>query len=145
MLAQSFLPAADLGITEPQRSALMKTLVLLETGKLDHVPDVDDLPSPRRHIPIKDRKFSGQFNMADWSLVHNCGTVCCIGGTAELIGGLEYNDFNDDDNPGLHSLFYPRNIGLRSYSAITPAQAATALRSYLTVGDAKWHEAVSGG
>jgi hypothetical protein len=24
----------------------------------------------------------------------------------------------------------------------TPAQAATALRSYLTTGDAKWHEAV---
>lgn len=32
MLAQSFKSADELGITEPQRNALHKTLVLLETG-----------------------------------------------------------------------------------------------------------------
>lgn len=145
MLAQNFKSATDLGITEPQKEALMKTLVLLETGKLEHVPDPDDLPTARRYVPFDQRKFTGQFNMVDWNFAHSCGTCCCIGGTAELVGGLEVHGGFDADTEGtaLHDLFYPRNIGLRTYREITTSQAATALRSYLTTGDAKWDEAVA--
>lgn len=146
MLAQSFKSADELGITEPQRDALRKTLVLLETGKLRHVPIYDDdgdlIDQMGRFVPLKARKFSYDFNMADWSHPHSCGTVCCIGGTAEFVGGLEPLSFDRGAPAALQNLFYPENIRL---SVITPAQAATALRSYLTTGNANWAEAVSGG
>ena len=38
MLAQSFKTALELGIKDEQLDALQKVLVLLETGKLTHVP-----------------------------------------------------------------------------------------------------------
>lgn len=146
MLAQSFKSADELGITEPQRDALMKTLVLLETGKLRHVPIYDDggdlIDQIRHVVPLKARRFSYDFNMAEWSHPHSCGTVCCIGGTAEFVGGLELLSFDHGAPAALKNLFYPGSLRL---SEITPAQAATALRSYLTTGDAKWREAVSGG
>lgn len=132
MLAQSFLPAADLGITEPQRDALMKTLVLLETGKLRHVPE-EELVNYARRPPA----FAGLFNMAHVRFEHDCGTVGCIKGTAEMISGVSL----DCLGPALHELFYTACMNGRD---ITPDQAATALRSYLSTGDAKWHEAISG-
>jgi hypothetical protein len=133
MLAQSFLSASDLGITEPQRDALMKTLVLLETGKLTHTKS-----SP---IPSVVSKFSGRFNMANWSASDECGTICCIGGTAEIISGVP---FRFKSPPALMGLFYvqPRPRGI-DWHDITPAQAATALRSYLTTGSANWAQAVA--
>ena len=142
MLMQNFMSAADLGLTEQQKEALMKTLVLLETDKLVHVPNHDTLPRPNRFVPTGERQFSGQFNMADWNFAHNCGTVCCIGGTAEMIGGVS---LDEDGNDGLYQLFYPQFDGCKgkSYSSITTSEAATALRSYLTTGDARWDLAVS--
>jgi hypothetical protein len=146
MLMQNFKSADELEITEPEKEALIKTLVLLETGELRHVADPDDLP--KAWTPFRERKFTGDFNMIDWNYAHTCGTCCCIGGTAELVGGLEvHGSFNgaDEDGTKLHELFYPEpsSIPGRSYRGITPAQAATALRSYLTTGDARWDLAVS--
>jgi len=141
MLAQSFQSAADLGITEPQKDALIKTLKLMETGKIDHF--ADDLDGDVMYR--KDRKFSGLFNMVMWAGDHECGTVCCIGGTAELIGNVTFGaDFGQDlQNSALEGLFCPREVNWRDWRSITPAQAARALRSYLTTGDAKWSEAVA--
>lgn len=135
MLAQSFQSAADLGITELQKEALRKTLVLLETGKLRLVPmggtpEYADQPSV----------FSGQFNMNQWRAENECGTICCIGGTAELIGGVDMRPRSH--NGRLIGLFYP-DIDCLVWASITPAQAARALRSFLTTGDAKWQETVS--
>lgn len=137
MLAQSFLPAVELGITEPQRDALMKTLVLLETGKLVHVP-ASDVISPNGYA------FTGHFNMTEWSGTYDCGTVACIGGTAELVGQVSFGYIYGIENRALKNLFLPPMNSL-TWAAITPAQAATALHSYLSTGNAKWHEAVSGG
>jgi hypothetical protein len=140
MLAQNFKSAADLGITEPQLSALQKTLVLLETGKLKHVPtgyDGDGHGYP-------DLKFSGQFNMNQWAGANECGSICCIGGTAQLIGNLAPNEMEmaGAENDRLARLFYP-DVSGDDWSGITDSQAATALRSYLTTGDARWDLAVS--
>jgi hypothetical protein len=133
MLAQSFKPAAELGITEPQRDALMKTLVLLETGKLVHTTRYASARGPR--------PFTGHFNMKRWGLEPtDCGTVACIGGTAEIISGINFFDCLYD--PGLHELFYAQG-SRKEMRDITPAQAATALRSYLTTGNANWAEAVA--
>lgn len=131
MLAQSFKPAAELGITEPQRDALCKTLVLLETGKLVHVPE-DDLSNARWDEP----KFCGLFNMSHSWINADCGTVCCIKGTAELISGVDFCPGKILE--GLTVLFYCWGGGDPGTE-----RAATALRSYLTTGDAKWHEAVA--
>lgn len=139
MLAQSFLSAADLGITEPQLSALQKTLVLLEAGKLEYVANPDEIADGR----FFERRFIGLFNMGHWATPHSCGTVCCIGGTAELIGDVSFGRWSFSNNLRLIGLFAPQEDENLRWNTIAPAQAATALRSYLTCGDAKWHEAVA--
>jgi hypothetical protein len=129
MLAQSFKSAADLGISEPQLKALMKTLVLLETDRMIHVE--------ARDYVMDGTKFSGHFNMGNWRRAAECGTVACIGGTAELIGRVRFAHYGAA-NPRLKELFHPSRWPQDDWSKITPAQAATALRSYLTTGDARW-------
>lgn len=129
MLMQNFKSAADLGITEPQLSALQKTLVLLETGKLMHRP-------VERCLVDWSPAYSSNFNMRHWHVVGPCGTIACIGGTAELIGNVKF----PNQSRGLRNLFMP---AIEAWENITPAQAATALRSYLTTGDARWDLAVA--
>jgi hypothetical protein len=135
MLMQNFKSAADLGITEPQKEALIKTLVLLETGRLEHSKafnfDYEEEP---------DAVFSGKFNMRYWTEDSQCGTIACIGGTAELISGVKFPYSHHD---GLRNLFQPSAVRVGNWADITPAQAATALRSYLTTGDARWDLAVA--
>lgn len=137
MLAQNFKTAAELGITEAQKAALIKTLALLDGGKLKHHPDLPTGWSPGE-------TFSGHFNMNWWSVPSECGTVCCIGGTAEMIGNVR---FDPDERPrALSRLFFPnRDLTkkLAPYDSITPSQAAIALRSYLTTGDARWDLALA--
>lgn len=138
MLAQNFKTAEALGIATREFEALQKALVLFETGKIIHQPEYDwDL---ERHLP----EFSGHFNMTDWGSCAHCGTVACIGGTAELVGGLVHDELRirSDKNSNLHDLFYPPTDEDKWY-LITPAQAARALRSYLTTGDARWYLALS--
>ena len=128
MLAQNFRSADDLGISERQHDALRKTLVLLETGRLTHA-------DPGR--PRADRgRFTGHFNMREWNTVGECGTICCIGGTAELVGDVQFDPERLPE--GLDELFFPNSPHVED---ITPSQAATALRCYLTSGDPRWLEA----
>jgi hypothetical protein len=136
MLAQSFKSAIDLDITQAQLSALIKTLVLLETGKLKHVPassDSDRIPN-----------FSGHFNMCNWAANHDCGTIACIGGTAEMVGEVSFGHIYNlhNINRKLSELFLPP-FNSKMWHSITTEQAATALRSYLTIGDARWDLAVT--
>lgn len=140
MLAQNFKSAADLGISEEQKDALAKTLVLLETGKLTHYTEELEHGHARGR-----RKFSGLFAMDSWAGAHECGTVACIGGTAEIIGGVRFgSDFSSGlNNTGLHNLFCPKEIRIEFWRNITTGQAARALRSYLTTGDARWDLAVA--
>jgi hypothetical protein len=128
MLAQNFRPADDLEITERQHDALRMTLVLLETGKLTHA-------EPGR--PRGDRgAFTGHFNMREWNSIGECGPVCCIGGTAELIGNVTFDPERLPE--GLDELFFPNTARLEQ---INTSQAAMALRCYLTSGDPRWHQA----
>jgi hypothetical protein len=126
---QPFLSAQILSITDAQRDALIKTLMLLESGALVHTPTHTPVPAKTK----SSEQFTGHFNMAIWNHTTDCGTICCIGGTAELIGNLRFNII--DRPAALENLFYPRFAPL---STITPAQAAVALRSYLTTGNANW-------
>jgi hypothetical protein len=135
MLAQSFLDASALSIPETHRQALMKTLVLLETGKLVHVARAALIN------PVRGQKgFTGHFNMSHWRTGYECGSVCCIGGTAEIVGDVLFGDLPHND--GLGELFYAKSATI-SLREINPAQAAIALRSYLTTGAANWEEALA--
>lgn len=137
MLAQNFKSAADLEITEAQKAALIKTLVLLETGRLTHAPYDGRLSDTYREPGA----FTGHFNMGRWRAQQDCGTVCCIAGTAELIGRVQFSTHTGD---ALGDLFWAHGRGIDyKITDITPSQAATALRSYLTTGDARWDLALA--
>ncbi|MCA6108162.1 hypothetical protein [Bradyrhizobium cenepequi] len=135
-MAARFKTAETLGITQKQKDALVKTLRLLEGGKAKHVdppPIAIDCERKRRY------SFDGLFNMRVWKKKTDCGTVACIGGTAELVGGVKFTDVTMNDNLELAKLFYPHSGGL-PFSAITVKQAAKALRNYLAVGAPLWEK-----
>lgn len=131
MLAQNFKTAAELDLTAHEHDALIKTLALLDTGKLIHVPEIVWGGSAFE-------SFTGHFNMNEWHAYAECGTVCCIGGTAERLSAGKVN-FDEERGSPLYELFYaerrPRGMSLKD---ITVPQAGMALRSYLTIGDARW-------
>lgn len=139
MLAQNFKTADELEISEEQHDALRKVLVLLETGKLRYVPYEQLDFSPGEHV------FSGHFNMTTFGDNHACGTAACIAGTAQLISGVKFVGM--DRPEGLSDLFYAESLDHSGpddpLDKITVDQAARALRSYLTTGDARWDLAIS--
>ena len=133
MLAQNFKTAEELGISEAQLGALQKTLVMMETGKLSHVPQTD----------VKaDFKVSSELNQFFNMIISyghaDCGSVGCIRGTAERVGRVEFPVLRGPK--GLTDLFYN---GVAIISDPSVSQAATALRSYLTTGAARWKLALS--
>jgi len=131
MLVQNFKSASDLSITERERDALIKVLGLLEREEIIFVPyDPVDRGGDRP-------TYTGHFNMNSWARPASCGTIACIGGTAELIGGVDFSRYYSDTE--VYRLFYPgREVPDCEYESITVDQAAQALRSYLTTGAAGW-------
>ncbi|MCA6108168.1 hypothetical protein [Bradyrhizobium cenepequi] len=130
----NYLSAEVLRIEPAVRDALIKTLDAFESGLIRHVEPTDlkpvDWSEPYSH------QFSGEFNMAQWFMPHKCGTAACIGGTAELIGGLGPHTINAAKTPELYFLFYPDCDA--EYHGIKVEHAREALRNYLTFGDADW-------
>lgn len=142
MLAQNFQSAEKLLITERQRQALIKTLTLLETNKLKH------FPRKRQTFHIAEDKlslnFTGQFNMDVWLAKTSCETVACIGGTAELVGQVDFGSNHMTLPTNLRKLFYPDfENSFVDYDDITVDHAAQALRNYLTTGKPCWHDVLS--
>ena len=83
--------------------------------------------------------------MALWGdkYLPDCGTPACIGGWCKQIIGRRITEYFF--NSALEALFYPnseRPPEDYDYEAITPEQAARALRSYLTRGAPNWAEAL---
>lgn len=139
MLAQNFKSAVELAISEKHRDALIKTLVLFETGKLKHTSYYEGYISNGNFsglFNISNSKFSGLFNMGCWRRRSPCGTVACIGGTAEMIGNVSFFYANCDTETELFKLFYPRVY--YPLDMITVEQAARALRNYLSDSCADW-------
>lgn len=131
MLAQNFKTPAELGLTEAQHRALVLTLNALERGELTHVI----VEKNQYGGFVTNPKFTGHFNMRRWNYESDCGTVCCIGGTAEILGGLAQYELDQLSNRNLQlsRLFYPNG----NWDA-TPAKAAKTLRGYLTTGVTDW-------
>lgn len=126
-----FLSAAELKLTENQRCGLLKTLAYLEHGKLDG-----------EHW--RDKTRPSYFTMETWG--GECGTACCIGGSAEALMGTRHI-FAKHRNGGapteLYRLFYPSDTDAKhSGWKSSPSQAAVALRGYLETGKADWNAAM---
>lgn len=125
-----FKSAGELGLSQKSLDALIKTLEMLENGEIKHSSN-----------PLMVLNEGISFNMLTWRTHHNCGTVCCIGGTAQELGA----DFGlrRGTPPELNKLFYMNETGSTQTGlpsdrqmSITPEQAGKALRSYLETGKA---------
>ncbi len=136
MLAQNFKTAADLGITDAEFNALAKVLGMLERGELK-AHDARDVQAWQGNA------MPTYFNMVSWNSLADCGTVCCIGGAAEYVGGFETAHFHHNNNFRLRQLLGIDGGSLLTVRPATPEQAAIALRNYLTCGEARWAEALA--
>ncbi len=121
MLAQNFKTAADLGISGEEHAALREVLRRLEVGE------------------ITDRHF----DMGNTMWHHDCGTVGCIVGWARKINSRAFTrsvGMIGCSNYELYDLFMnTKAVG----KCRDPMQGAYALRNYLTLGEARWHEVIS--
>ena len=127
MLAQNFKTAIDLGITSAEHDVLIKVLGMLERGELVH-----------------DRRGTGRlpngFNMDHWGSQTECGSVGCIYGWCRFVGKSDM--LFEKEPPAVKRLFRVDHLHdeVKQWSDITPDQAASALRNYLTLGEARWGE-----
>jgi hypothetical protein len=141
MLAQNFLDARALDIPEDLRDALVAVLGQLERGELRHLRFTDATLFKMEMTTTAPDGFS----MALWGDKHlpDCGTPACIGGWCQQIIGRKINEHFF--NKPIEVLFYPNSEHPPEeydYEAITPSQAARALRHYLTRGAPNWAEAL---
>lgn len=137
MLARNFLTPVELGLSDAKHAALVKVLGMMERGELILVPYAKVVEGTNDSLcfaPLGE-KFTGHFHMAVWNVKHTCGTVACIGGTAELVGGVKFENEceMEVESIELNRLFYPSRSDKR-----TIEEAAHALRTYLMTGRAEW-------
>lgn len=135
MLASNFMAPSALGISEVEFDALVKVLGMLERGE---IPD-------------------DQFTMR--RIQHPCGTPACLCGWANHVSEgrafphapSHWRMFGSAEpyRPRLRDLPRPVlelfGVGGRAADPVytaTPSQAAIALRSFLTHGEARWAEAL---
>lgn len=118
MLAQNFKSAADLEITDAEHRSLVLVMGMFERGEIPAI----------------------QFHMA--SVESWCGSRACIMGWCQRVSGDDVFDspIGFKHSPLYHGLFMFGDG--RRYHTSSTQQAATALRSYLTTGDARWDLAV---
>jgi len=131
MLMQNFKSATDLGISDQEQASLIKVLGMLERAEL-------------RYASGTETECENGFNIGTQG--KGCGTPACIGGWVARIMGIGEMEYVDSYMPdfsqrkpdkALSGLYwrYPKDVGVE--------EAATALRSFLTTGDARWDLAVS--
>lgn len=138
-LEGKFLDANTLGLTEEQRCGLVKTLAWLEAGKLDRENEakIERFDMGHWRQPTYTRTAAGYTE---------CGTVCCIGGTAEVLMGMPKRQMSYGATQQLQALFYP-GLGTSRESShpgwiASTSQAAVALRGYLETGKTDWDAAM---
>lgn len=139
MLAQNFMTAAELKLTDEHHAALRKALGALERGEAVHMPVLES-------SLVREPKPLAGFNMYAFYSDAACGTAGCICGWAEYLGGLRPFSLAEArrGNEPLAILFDPPEFGIKiKMETVTASQAATALRSYLTTGEANWKLALS--
>jgi hypothetical protein len=134
MLAQNFKTATELKISEEEQAALIKVLGMLERGELVDAPSCFYITH-------------NGFNMNCQG--EGCGTAACIGGWVATIIGVRQKTYVNSYRPFDSMITRVRvknNCKLSdlywSQTSAKVAEAAIALRNYLTTGDAQWHLAM---
>lgn len=128
MLMQNFKTAADLNIKQAELVALIKVLGMLERCDL---VDVE-----------QETRCENGFNMGTQG--RGCGTPACIGGWVARLMDIDQMTYVDGylphrtKNEALTDLYW-NDRAMRANAS----QATTALRSYLTIADARWDLALS--
>jgi hypothetical protein len=131
----TFLSAEKLSITDEQRAALILTYKMMLDGTIKYLEQPDD-GFEIYEEDIEDKGFTGHFHMAHWHLPTKCGTVCCIGGTAELVGGVKFDSVSKMNDP-LYRLFYCFDPCGDDPSL---QEATLALENYLHTGEPQWEK-----
>lgn len=135
MLAQNFKTPADLGIADADFDALAKVLGMLERQ------EIEDLPKGPRTFSLAPLNVDlSKFYMGMVTVGTDCGTAGCILGWARHVARNRI--FPETCGPTYRStplgrLFFGDGIFANG------AQAAIALRNYLTHGEPRWAEAMS--
>ena len=136
MLANNFMPPSALGLSDVEFESLVKVLGMLERGEIG-----DDQFTMRR-------------------VQHPCRTPACLCGWANHVSGgrafpLEskpgFTVFSKSTSKPRWNAMPRRVLELFGYGGrptdpvylASPSQAATALRSFLTRGEARWAEALA--
>lgn len=136
MLARNFKTPGELDLSQEVFDALVSALNILERGEIEHIPRGDWRCASKRFAGKHPRKF----NMGAWDTPTSCGMVGCIGGLVEAISKVKLRTKYSSPTAlvplGLQELCYP-DLSY-SYDDITVEQAATALRQYLSTGEANW-------
>jgi hypothetical protein len=128
MLANNFMTAVDLGISEIELRSLVKVLGMLERG---------EIPREKFHM--------GTTGRVDWwgYPEMECETPACICGWARHVSGVTpriFEGVGDRYPSGIRNLFQMLSDGRDGYptDSRSPEEAAIALRSYLTTGRPVW-------
>lgn len=130
MLAQNFKTVIELGVDSVLVDVLHTILPMLEREEIRHAPMAGGVANV---APTA-------FNMARILCKTDCGTAGCLLGWARHFRAHTFRV--DWKNEALSNLFQP-DIDESRWDSITTAQAATALRNYLTHGDPRWAEAMA--
>lgn len=146
MLAQNFKTAADLGISDVELDALIKVLGMLERGEIVLIPTRDLAQGLRAS-----ESDPTHFNMGFVHAGFDCGTAACMLGWARSVEPSSFRgSIVDRPQPLLALFLMGEQSTLQDSRAIvnnpddiTPSQAAIALRSYITTGEANWAEALN--
>lgn len=142
MLASSFLSAEELKIEPKWRDALIEVLHRLESGELRQFKYHETWGHAYQ------ASYTGKvppvmlFNMNNWSAPSECGTVHCIGGAAEEIGGFKFPRYDSGvlKLRSLNALFHP-NTG-EDWHTLPPDRAARTLRHFLETGQVCWQKKI---
>ena|SRR6266481_862668 len=139
MLAQNFKSADSLNLTEDEFNAMVTVLGMFEREEVQYRSA--ERADTCRGIP--DTFEPRSFNMRFFAGADDCGTVACICGWAEYVGRLPAGSLMEKrlSFPYLDRLFDP--TGYFNYDQITIANAAAALRNYLTFGEPRWDEVMA--
>lgn len=143
MLARPFLSAETLGLSEDQRSALIKVLHMLER---DEIPFLEH--NYEQYVfrnKINQMQPITHFNMALVYAPQDCGVAGCIKGWAEQVGGVNFRIAEQPQSYGelsrLFMMFGSDAAGrIKDMQQIQPQEAARALSNYLITGKANWNE-----
>lgn len=139
MLAQNFKTPAELGLTDDDFNSHVQVLGMLERQEMPHAHDCFSPPPGQ------------SFNMALAFSKTRCGTVGCIYGWSKFFQGEPVSCVHTTGMTKARADLYcpefewvgpnPNILTLREQ--ITTAQAAIALRNYLTHGEPRWEEALA--